>query len=170
MDIFEELYIDFHHDVSLFLYRLTGYEKHLTEDLTQETFYQAILSFHRFKGNCHVKTWLCQIAKNLYLNSLRKEKKIKQVPIEEAIACEEMVFNSITINFENKELIEQAVKIIKEFDGKTRDVMIYRIFTDISYAEISLLLKINENSAKVIYMRGKEKLQNKLRKEYGYEI
>ena len=35
----------------------------LSEELTQDTFYQAVKSVNRFDGSCKVSTWLCAIAK-----------------------------------------------------------------------------------------------------------
>ena len=37
----------------------------LAEDLTQETFLQAIKSIGRYNGACKISVWLCQIAKHL---------------------------------------------------------------------------------------------------------
>ena len=37
----------------------------LPEDLTQETFYQAVRSIGSFNGSCKISVWLCQIAKHL---------------------------------------------------------------------------------------------------------
>ena len=42
------------------------------EELTQETFYQAVRSIDRFDGSCKVSVWLCQIAKHLWYQHLRK--------------------------------------------------------------------------------------------------
>ena len=39
----------------------------LAEELTQETFYQAVRSIGRFDGSCKLSVWLCQIAKPLML-------------------------------------------------------------------------------------------------------
>ena len=44
----------------------------LAEELTQETFYQAIRSIDRFDGSCKLSVWLCQIAKHLWYRHLRK--------------------------------------------------------------------------------------------------
>lgn len=170
MSRFEELYNEYRQDVFQFLFRLTGYQRQLAEELTQETFYQAMVSFHRYNGESQVKTWLCQIAKNIYFNTLRKDKKVRQVPIEENEDYTALVTDSVATDYETKELIVNAMKVIMQLDDTTRDVLIYRIFSELTYAQISTLLKITESSAKVIFMRGKGKLQNKLREEYGYEI
>ena len=50
-------------------------DAHLAEELTQETFYQAIRSVDRFNGSCKVSVWLCQIAKHLWYQHLRKHRR-----------------------------------------------------------------------------------------------
>jgi RNA polymerase sigma-70 factor (ECF subfamily) len=69
--------MDYQKDVYRFLLKLTGYQHGLAEELTQETFYQAITSFSKFKGHCQVKTWLYQIAKNVLYQYLRKKKRME---------------------------------------------------------------------------------------------
>ncbi len=170
MSQFEEMYNRYWQDVSQFLFRITGYQRQLAEELTQETFYQAMLSFHRYRGDCHIKTWLCQIAKNTYLNAMRKDKKGSRVPMEQIANLILSASDSVAADYEKEELIAYANKVLMQLDGNTRDVLIYRIFTDLSYEQIGALLRISESSAKVIYMRGKFKLQKKLREEYGYEL
>ncbi len=170
MSQLKELYTAYWQDVFKFVYRLTGYQRQLAEDLTQETFYQAMLSFHRYRGECQIKTWLCQIAKNTYFNAVRKDKKIRQIPMQDNANGAALATNSVISDYETKELIDHAMRVIMRLDDVTRDVLIYRIFSELTYAQISALLKINENSAKVIFMRGKGKLQNRLQEEYGYEL
>lgn len=170
MSQFEELYNEYWQDVFKFLFRLTGYQQELAKELAQETFYQAMQSFHRYRGECHIKTWLCQIAKNLYFNTVRKDKKLRQVSLEEHFNHTTLIIDSVGTDYETKELIGNAINVISRLDQKTRDILIYRFFSDLTYAQISTLLMISESSAKVIFMRGKEKLQKKLREEYGYEI
>ena len=50
------------------------------EELTQETFYQAVRSIDRFDGSCKVSVWLCQIAKHLWYQHLRKRKPEEPLP------------------------------------------------------------------------------------------
>ena len=46
----------------------------LAEELTAETFYQAVRSIGRYDGSCKVSVWLCQIAKHLWYRHLEKHK------------------------------------------------------------------------------------------------
>ena len=60
----EELYNDYFHDVYLYIRSLSA-DEHLAEDITQETFFKAMKSVDSFRGDCDIRVWLCQIAKNL---------------------------------------------------------------------------------------------------------
>ena len=171
MQDFEHLYSAYKKDIYNFILRISGYEYAIAEELTQETFYRAFMSFSKFQGRCQIKTWLCQIAKNVYYQYLRKNKKdslvfksaIEQVPDKYTSTIPEH-------EIEKAELIRKALSIINDFDNRTRDVVLYRLYSDLSYAQISLLMGISEGSAKVVFFRGKALLQARLREEYGYEI
>ena len=65
MTEFEEIYREYFDQVYLYIRRLSG-DAHLAEDITGETFYKALRSLHRFRGDCDIRIWLCQIAKNCY--------------------------------------------------------------------------------------------------------
>jgi RNA polymerase sigma-70 factor (ECF subfamily) len=165
------LYSAYKKDIYNFILRISGYEYALAEELTQETFYRAFVSLSGFQGRCQIKTWLCQIAKNVYYQQLRKKKKeyqtLRSVFEEESGKCIAAVPES---GIENAELIRRAMAIINSFDDRMRDVMLYRLYSDLPYAQISLLMGISEGSAKVVFFRGKALLQARLREEYGYEI
>ena len=64
-----------------FLLAKTG-SRQLAEELTQETFYQAVRSIDRFDGSCEITTFLFGIAKNVWYNACRKGQKTA-VPLEE---------------------------------------------------------------------------------------
>ena len=58
MDVIYREYAD-----SVFRFLMTLCREECTaEELTQETFYQAVRSAHKYDGTCKVSTWLCQIA------------------------------------------------------------------------------------------------------------
>ena len=64
MQLIEEIYEMYSKKVFLFLLSKTNSEQ-LAEELTQETFFQAVQCIDRFKGNSSILTWLCGIAKNM---------------------------------------------------------------------------------------------------------
>ena len=66
-----------------FLIAKTG-SLELAEELTQETFYQAVRSIDRYDGTSRISTWLCGIARNVLLTHLRKNRNTP-LPLEEQI-------------------------------------------------------------------------------------
>ena len=76
MKEFEEIYKTYYKDVYRFIYKTTGGNHELSEELTQDTFFEAYRSFHRYNGSCSVLTWLCAISKNLWFHYLRKHKNV----------------------------------------------------------------------------------------------
>ena len=71
----ESLYRAYFQDVYLFILSLSK-DEHIAEDITSEAFIKAIKSIDTFKGDCDIRVWLCQIAKNCYFSHLRKNKKL----------------------------------------------------------------------------------------------
>lgn len=67
----EDVYQEHSHMVYRYLLSLT-HDADLAEELTQETFYQAIKKLDYFNAESKVSTWLCGIAKNLFLSYLQK--------------------------------------------------------------------------------------------------
>ena len=54
-------------------------DENIAEEVTQETFYQAVKSLDRFKGQSSASTWLCGIANNVWLAYLRKQKRSGEI-------------------------------------------------------------------------------------------
>lgn len=167
MKEFEDIYEKNKDDVYRFIYKLTGYEAHIAEELLQETFYQAFLSFERFRGDAQIKTWLCQIAKNTYYQYIRSQVKGRNLTNK---ICQEETSHDFTEEIENKELIRLIRIILEEFDERTRSIVLYRMCAELKFSEIAVLLGIKESTAKVIYSRAKVKIQIQLKERFEYEI
>lgn len=147
-----------------FLVSLTG-DTQLAEELTQETFYQAIKSADRFKGEAKVATWLCQIAKNLWFQHLAKEKRqlsaeeLGEVEPDTAPLPETEVLHS-----ENKVALFRAIHQLNETN---KEVVLLRINGDFAFKEIGEVFGKSENWARVTFYRAKQKLIERM-KENGY--
>ena len=66
MTDFEQIYKDYFRDVFLYVRRLSGGDERLAEDITSEAFFRALRRIDSFRGDCDIRVWLCQIAKNCY--------------------------------------------------------------------------------------------------------
>ena len=80
----EELYQTYFHDVYLYLCSLSK-DASLAEELTQETFFRALKSVKNFHGDCDIRVWLCQIAKNLFLTHCKRSDRFTGDEIPETV-------------------------------------------------------------------------------------
>ena len=125
----------------------------LAEELTQETFYQAVRSIDRFKGDCKVSVWLCQIAKHLWYQHLRKRRTEEPLP-EDGLPGP---------SAEEDTLARQGhldlLRRIHSLSPNTREVVYLRAFGGLSFREIGDVLGRTETWARVTFYRGKEALR-----------
>lgn len=170
MEQFDTIYQSHYSEVYGFLLKMCNYNKDIAEELTQETFYQVYISIANFKGNCQLKTWLIQIAKNRFYMALRKKKFASASLDKMEIETVDYSLESFTDELYQKELLVRARIVIDDMRPNMRDVVLYRIYSDLPYSQIATLLSISESSAKVLFHRGKELLRKKLKEIYGYEI
>ena len=69
------------HAQTVFKYLMSlTHDADLAEELTQETFYQAVRSIDRFDESCKITTWLCAIAKNQYFAYAKKHARLQVDP------------------------------------------------------------------------------------------
>ena len=98
MDSIEELYQK--HAKTVYGFLLTKTQNpDIAEELTQETFYQAIKKLNTFQENSSVSTWLCGIAKNLWFDFLRKQKKQSELSSQLSVQERESTFPSTEEQF-----------------------------------------------------------------------
>lgn len=150
MQLIEEIYEMYSRNVFLFLLSKTNNE-HLAEELTQETFFQAVQSIDRFRGNSSVLTWLCGIAKNVWLKYLKKHQEL--LSIEDDIP-EIKDTKEINVQWEQKEILQ----LIHDMNEPTREVMYLRLISNLSFAEIGEIIGKTENWTRVTFFRGKQKI------------
>ena len=125
----------------------------LAEELTQETFYQAVRSIDRFNGSCKVSVWLCQIAKHLWYQHLRKRKPEEPLP-EDGLPGPSAEEDVLTRQG-HLDLLRQ----IHALPPSTREVVYLRAFGGLSFREIGDVLGRTETWARVTFYRGKEALR-----------
>lgn len=166
MESFEEIYTLYWNDVYKFILKMTEYDRALAEEITQETFYRAFVGFSKFRGECNIKTWICGIGRNVFYKQLRSEKKRRI--LEESLG--ENRRTDPAASMETVEKCRIVRKIISEMNEPAKTVVEYRLFGEMSYAEIARIMKIREGTAKVIFSRAKVKIVNEMKEVYGYEI
>lgn len=71
---FEHIYRTYAPQIYRYLCSI-GCPEHDAEDIVQDTFVKALLHIDSFRGDCRLYVWLCQIAKNTWLDLLKKKKR-----------------------------------------------------------------------------------------------
>ena len=131
------------------------HEHDTAEELTQETFYRAIKSLARYDGKCSVYTWLCGIAKNLWLKELDRRKRHPLAEADENKPSDEL---SPDVSAELKETKMSVLKQIHALPEQEKELVLLRATGELSFKEIGEIFGKNENWARVTYYRAKQKL------------
>ena len=153
MQFMDEIYQTYARTVYKYLLSKTRSED-IAEELTQETFYQAVRCIHRFDGSCKLSTWLCAIAKNQLRSYQRKH------PVNESIDDHEDLTGT-SVEAEIFRQIERVdlMKKLHLCPEPYREILYLRIFGNLSFREIGEIMGRTENWARVNFYRAKERLK-----------
>ncbi len=163
MTDFEQAYADHFALVKGFLLGLTRNEA-LAEELAQETFYQALRHWQEFRGECSVTTWLCTIAKRLYLNVLRKHAPLSLEEIAEPTATDDVADALVRSDRQMA-----AHRLLHGLPEPYREVFTLRTFGDLSHQQIGSLFGKSDSWARVTYYRARQMLQALAKEEWKDE-
>ena len=157
---FEQIYNTYFKSVYLYVMQLSGNE-HIAEEITSDTFFKAINSIDKFRGECDIRVWLCQIAKNTYFSYLKNNKKvlgIDEFDIQNIASSENLMYAKISEQ-EEARLIRQ---ILHDMSDPYKEVFMWRVFGELSFKEIGELYEKTDNWACVTYHRARKMIQNRL--------
>lgn len=151
----EDIYERYAQTVYRFLFSITG-EADISEELTQETFYQALRSMDTYRGESSPGVWLCAIAKRLWYKELERRKRNTQM--DETTLADIAASDDVEKGYENREDRVALYRAMQRLDADTREVIHLRLAGDFSFREIGDILGQSEVWARVRFYRGKEKL------------
>lgn len=144
-----------------------------SDDITQIVFLKVYTNLSKFEERAAFSTWLYRIAVNECFNSLKKRKK-NTFSLESTIASKDDLYlkdmladSSLDIenNLAKKEEFSKVRKALLELPKKYRMIVTLRDIEDLSYDEISKILKISDAKVKVWLFRARNKLKKILNKE-----
>ena len=136
MQDMDAIYKKYSEIVYKYVFCLTGNED-TAEEIVQETFFVAVKDIRKFRGECKISTWLCQISKYIWYKKLKKQKR--EIPLD---VLQDTLFleESIEENFLKKERKIQVFKKLQTFDEDTKTVLYLRIFGNFEYDEIAEIM------------------------------
>ena len=127
------------------------------EEITQDTFFRAFATKHRFRGEWDEGTWLCAIAKNFFLDKRRRRSRHKT--ISEDIPDPGKNVEKIV---EDRDSSFQIHLMLHQLEEPYREVFMLRVFGELSFREIGIVFKKTENWARVTYYRARMKLRERM--------
>ncbi|MCR5723072.1 MAG: RNA polymerase sigma factor [Lachnospiraceae bacterium] len=148
MDI-EELYNDYFSVVYKYILSMSR-DSHTAEEITQETFFKAMKKIDSFRGDCSIRVWLCQIAKNLYFDECKRRSRFDSLEDEEDY--EPFSPETGLLNAENRKTINKILHSLKE---PYKEVFTLRTYGELSFSEIAELFSKTESWARVTYHRAR---------------
>jgi len=152
-----------------YLERLAG--KDDAEDLTQETFARISRSFHTFKGEAGLWTWIYKIATNTAIDRLRENRIAKSgIALDEA---EQMEDQDIWTG-ERRTLEDQIIRnemndcirnVVFRLPEAYRAVIILSEFEGFTNEDIARILGLSLDAAKIRLHRARTRLKEELSKQ-----
>lgn len=156
----EELYRTYFDIVYRYI-RSVSQNGSLAEEVTQETFFKALKKADQFRGDCDVRVWLCQIAKNTLYDHLKKQKKqlLGDERLEKAgSAGGELLEEKLAQRSQAMEIH----KVLHRLSEPYKEVFSLRTFGELTFREIGMLFGKSENWARVTYYRARVKIREEL--------
>ena len=146
-----------------FLYRFV-YDMDLAEDLAQETFLKVYLKKDSYREISKFSTWMYTIASNLAKTELRKIKRRKTYSISEISDVDREVNFFVQDENSDDKLDDNESNILHEsifeLEEDFRTIIILREIQELSYENISKILKLPLGTVKSRINRGKLKLRD----------
>ena len=152
----EKLYEAYYMRVFSYAMTMAG-DRHLAEEITQETFFRAFTKLNSFRGESDEVTWLCAIAKNLFADEKRRQSRSGTMP-EEAVSREKGV-EQAAVERDASFRVHLALHGLEE---PYREVFELRVFGELSFQQIGRIFARTENWARVTFHRARAKLKERM--------
>lgn len=164
---FEQIYDLYFKDVYRYLLSLCRNAAE-AEEITRETFFQAMKTLPSFRGDCKITVWLCQIARHLYFADQKKQKRRQEIlrhvpglsaaaPASDSRAVpapypspEQLLFNEADAM--------QIHQLPHQLEEPYKEVFMLRFFGELPFRKIAHIFGKSENRARVTYHWAKLKI------------
>ena len=151
MPDFEAVYREYFADVYQYVLALSRDEQ-TAEEVTQETFFKALTAIDSFRGDCQLRVWLCQIARNQYLSLCRERKRFGET-------ADEPGDSGIEEGFADREAAKKLHRLLHDLPEPYKEVFSLRTFGELPFAQIGELFGKTESWARVTYFRARRRLK-----------
>jgi len=152
---FEEMYNTYYMKVYSYILTLAK-NQHDAEEITQQAFFKAMTAKNAHTGAASEFTWLCTIAKNIFVDGTRTQKRFAESEQESASSI------NIEETLANEDTAFRIHQVVHNLDEPYKEVFQLRVFGELSFAKIGMIFGKTENWARVSYHRARIKIQERL--------
>lgn len=151
---FEQLYLEYHSDIYVYLYRLVGDQKR-AEDLAQDAFVKAYGALDRLPADANARAWLYRIATNTALDWLRRRRLISWLPL-----FDRDKHPAVRTYFAEVSLESVAVRqVLAKLPSRYRVPLVLYACQGLSTQEIAEILQVSRSAVKTRLFRAREKFR-----------
>lgn len=154
---FEELYELTKRSVYAMIYSIVQ-NRAMTEDLMQDTYIKMLQSIHHYDGRVKFITWLVTIAKNLAIDSYRKEKRLLQIDLQ----TEEYM---LPTHMDSTEKQMESDAYLAILSNEEREIVLMKIVGRLTHNEISQLVHKPLGTVMWIYNQAIKRMQTYAKEE-----
>ncbi len=154
---FEELVVRYQEDVATLANRLLGWPGEV-EDVTQEVFLAAYLNLKRFRGQCHLRTWLYTITVNTCRSHARKQ-WVRQRFLRRLTSRESHDHHPADRDAELHEILSC---VLRKLPVRYREPVVLYYLEELSVERIGEILRLAPNTVHVRLNRARRQLKEKL--------
>lgn len=153
----EKLYEAFY--MKVFSYVMTlAKDRNDAEEITQETFFRAISTEKSFRGESDSYTWLCAIAKNIFIDEKRRYANQDDEPGEDIPDTNNVIEDDLA----DKDMSLRIHIILHRLEEPYKEVFQLRVFGELSFTEIGSIFGKTETWARVTYHRARLKIKERM--------
>lgn len=153
----EKLYEAFY--MKVFSYVMTlAKDRNDAEEITQETFFRAISTEKSFRGESDSYTWLCAIAKNIFIDEKRRYANQDDEPGEDIPDTNNVIEDDLA----DKDMSLRIHSILHRLEEPYKEVFQLRVFGELSFTEIGSIFGKTETWARVTYHRARLKIKERM--------
>lgn len=152
---FGELYEVYIKKIYSFVYYKT-YHKEIAEDIVSEVFMKALENIGGYKpSRGSFSAWLYGIARHAVIDHFRGSRP--NINIEDIWDLSDE--KNLEIDLDAREKLKEVKKYLVKFSPAHREIIIMRLWGEMSYREISEIVGLSEANCKMIFSRNMAKLR-----------
>ncbi|MEM9671895.1 MAG: RNA polymerase sigma factor [Bacteroidota bacterium] len=146
------LFERYHRRLFGFFYQLSR-QAEPSEDLVQTTFYRMLKYANTYKGEGEFITWMFHLARNVWADHYKKQKRLPTEEVSESTTVEERGEEAAD------DQLAQLRKAIRFLNPERKEVLLLSRYQGLRYREIAELLNCSEANVKIRVFRAIQDLR-----------